>query len=767
MATPADTARRSPAIARLARLAASPPASLVFGATIGLSAFLLFTAEPMTGRIAQPAFGGAPAVWATVLVFFQLAVLLGYAYAHLVATRLTVRTGAVLHLALAAIALVLTVAAPRGAPVPIDAPIPVPLTVLLLLAVLVGPATFVMSATTPLVSSWYARERRALDSAADPRDPYWLYAVSNFGSLVSLLAYPLLIQPLIGLSAQRAGWTIGFGLLIAGLGAAALRVVSVAAGSSTAERATAEHERAVSSPCIATGRRLRWILLAAVPSGLLAAVTNLVTTDLLSAPLLWVVPLAIYLGTFVVAFSVRGRRALPGILLVAPAALTLLWIPLGLSSGWPILPLLLVEYVGLAVVATALHGRLAEARPPAAGLTGFYLTMSAGGVLGGAFVGLLAPAVFPSIWEYPVLIAGAALALALTAPPPTDADRARSPLSAMVHGWVPRLLPYLVVAALLVLTMRAMGSPATDQATRWLVIGGLVLLVGGQPRVFAATTTAALVMVTLVIVPTAVFRDRSFFGVVQVLRDDAAQLTYLLHGTTSHGIQSTDPARAREPSSYFARSGPMGDLFGALADRPPMAIRVVGLGAGSLAAYARPDDALTFFEIDPLVARVAGDPSLFTYLRDAGDRATVRVGDGRLLLRGEPDASIDLVILDAFTSDALPVHLVTAEALADAARVLRPDGVLAVHVSNRYYDLEPPVAAGLEAAGLEVQRIIDTPAPDEAAAGASTSHWLVATRPGEASDVRDDLASRGWSAPRAGEPLVDDFADLLRYLRLQ
>lgn len=780
MATPADSARRPLGIAGLAT---APPAAVVFGATIGLSAFLLFTAEPMTGRIAQPLFGGAPAVWATVLVFFQLVVLLGYGYAHLVATRLAVRTGAALHLTLAVIALALTLAAPRGVPDLVDAPIPVPLTVLLLLAIVAGPATFVMSATTPLVSSWYARERAALDPGGDRRDPYWLYAVSNFGSLVSLLAYPLLIQPLIGLSAQRVAWTIGYGVLVAGLAVAGLRAVAVGTRSrppDAAQRPEAPDaifdapvgvplvptaEDAAASPRIDPARRLRWILLAAVPSGLLAAVTNLVTTDLLSAPLLWVVPLAIYLATFVVAFSVRGRRALPAILVVTPAALTLLWIPLGLSSGWPIVPLLVIEYVGLAIVATALHGRLAEDRPPAAGLTGFYLTMSAGGVIGGAFVGLLAPAVFPAIWEYPILIAGAAFALAVSGP--AAGKRAATSIRTLIHGWVPRFVPYLVVAGVLLAIMEATGSPALQQAARWLLIGGLVVLIGGQPRVFAATTAAALIMVTLVLVPPAVFRDRSFFGVVQVFRDDRARLTFLLHGTTTHGIQSSDPARAGDPGSYFARSGPMGDLFSALADRPPMSIRVVGLGAGSLAAYAREGDDLTFFEIDPLVARVAADPALFTFLRDAGDRASVRVGDGRLLLRDEPAGSADVIILDAFTSDAVPVHLVTGEALADAARVLRPGGVLAVHVSNRYYDLEPPVSAGLEAAGLEVQRIIDTPTPEEAAAGASISHWLVATRPAEAQELRAELASRGWTAPRAGEPLVDDFADLLRYLRLQ
>ncbi len=766
MVTPADTARPlEPRLARsgvLARVVGAPPASLVFGGTIGLSAFLLFTAEPMVARLAQPVFGGAPAVWATVLVFFQVMLLLGYAYAHLVATRLAPRPAAALHVSIAVVAALLTIAAPRTVSALVDPAIPTIPNVLLLLLAVAGPATFVMTSTTPLVSSWYARERLARDPDAERRDPYWLYALSNFGSLVSLLAYPFLIEPLIGLSAQRVAWMAGFGLLVACLAVAALRYASAAAISSTATDVVA----AVRSPSIAGRRRLRWILLAAIPSGMLAAVTNLITTDLLSAPLLWVIPLAIYLATFVVAFSERGRRALPLIIAITPAALTLLWIPLGFAGGWPIVPLLLIEYVGLAIVATALHGRLAADRPPPEGLTGFYLTMSAGGAIGGAFVGILAPLVFPGIWEYPILIAAAAVVLAWTRPTPSAAVR-RRPIASLLDGWAWRLVPYLLVAVGLIALMRVDGSPALDAAARWLMVGAFVLLLGGQARVFAASTVVLLVMVTFVLTAPAVFRDRSFFGLVQVFRLDDGTLTVLMHGTTPHGRQWSDAARRHEPGSYYARTGPMGDLFAQLGDHAPMDVRVVGLGAGSLAAYERPGDDFRFYEIDPLIARVAEDPALFTFLQDAAGTTSIRIGDGRLLVADDPDASADLVILDAFTSDAVPVHLITAEGLADVARTLRPGGIVAVHVSNRYYDLEPPVSAGLEAAGLDVVRRVYTPTAAEGADGASISHWLVAGRPGESDEHLGALAARGWSSPRVGEPLTDDFADLLRYLRVR
>lgn len=766
MVTPADTARPlEPQLLRpgvLARLVGAPPAAVVFGGTIGLSAFLLFTAEPMVARLAQPVFGGAPAVWATVLVFFQVMLLLGYAYAHLVATRLNARPAALLHVSIAAVAAVLTVAAPRAVAGLVDPGIPTIPNVLLVLLAVAGPATFVMTSTTPLVSSWYARERLARDPDGDRRDPYWLYALSNFGSLVSLLAYPFLIEPLVGLSAQRVAWMAGFGLLVGFLAVAALRFSAATA----VPAASARVMPALRSPSIAARRRLRWILLAAIPSGMLAAVTNLITTDLLSAPLLWVIPLAIYLGTFVVAFSERGRRALPMIIAITPAALTLLWIPLGFAGGWPIVPLLLIEYVGLAIVATALHGRLAADRPPPEGLTGFYLTMSAGGAVGGAFVGIVAPLVFPAIWEYPILIAAAAVVLAWTRPTPGLAPR-RRPIARLLDGWAWRLVPYVVVAVGLIALMRIDGSPALDAAARWLMVGALVLLLGGQARVFAASTVVLLVMVTLVLAPPAVFRDRSFFGLVQVFRLDDGNLTVLMHGTTPHGRQWADAARRHEPGSYYARTGPMGDLFAQLDDGGPMDVRVVGLGAGSLAAYERPGDDFRFYEIDPLIARVAEDPSLFTFLQDAQGSTSIRIGDGRLLVADDPDASADLVILDAFTSDAVPVHLITAEALADVARTLRPGGVVAVHVSNRYYDLEPPVSAGLEAAGLNVVRRIYAPTAAEGADGASTSHWLVAGRPGESDALLGALTARGWSSPRVGEPLTDDFADLLRYLRVR
>lgn len=748
------------------RVVAALPAAIPFAVTIGLSAFLLFSVEPLVGRLVLPVFGGAAGVWATVLAFFQAVLLLGYLYAHVSATRLRARTGALVHLGLAAAAVVATLAAPgRLADVPIDG-LPSLLGLVVLLTLTIGPAAFVLASTTPLMSAWYARVRAGVDPTAQRADPYWLYALSNGASLLALLAYPFVLESAIGLSAQRGAWAVGFGVLAIALVGTSLRYVGTSRAGTAGAPATGQ--QASPSTAIARGRRGRWLLLSAVPAGLLSAVTNFVTTDLISAPLLWVVPLAIYLGSFVVAFSARGRaRLVPLALALAPVAATLLWVPIGSAAGWPILPLLAIEYAGLAILATAIHGRLAADRPVASRLTDFYVTMSAGGVLGGVFVAVVAPVAFDGVWEYPLLIVGALAVLALPLGPGPVASAAgslrRRPILRLLAGAPRRVGPYALVATGLLVVMAADRALALEAAVRWLVVGGLVLLVSGVRWFAVATTGVVLVLATFVLPQAAMFRDRSFFGVVEVQRDSAA--TTLFHGTTVHGGQWLDPARRADPLHYYARSGPAGDLFAEYAEAHPTGgeIRVVGLGAGSLAAYMHTGDRLVFLEIDPLVAEVAADRRYFTYLADSSGEVGVRIGDGRLLLEREGDATLDLLVLDAFSSDAIPVHLITVEALEDAARTLRPDGLMAIHVSNRYYDLAPALAAAARHLGLNVLERQHEPTTEEAAGGAGISHWMVVGRTPEG---LAGFGPRGWVAPRVSDrPFTDDFADLLHHLR--
>ncbi len=764
---PVERARSGPAAAVL-------PA---FATTIALSAFLLFSVEPLIGRLTLPSFGGTPAVWATILFFFQAVLLVGYAYAHLSATRLGARHGAILHGGLAVVALGVLLVAPATVAELRDPAAPAVVNLLVILAVLVGAPALLITATTPLLSTWFSAVRVAEHR---PVDPYWLYALSNAGSFAALLAYPFFIEPALGLTAQRSIWTAGVAVLVACLLGCAwlvLRSTSRASDPATAEARAA----AVPAEAITWRRRARWLLLAAVPSGLLSAVTNFVTTDLISAPLLWVVPLAIYLLTFVIAFSERGRRLIPGAEWLAPAAVTLLWVPFGSAAGWPIGPLLLVEFLGLGVVATTLHGRLAADRPAAGRLTEFYLLISTGGVLASSLVAIVAPVLFKGIWEYPLLLVLALAALALAKPVAasdapllagsTDQSRRTRPgldLRPFVAGAPARVAPYAVAAIALALGLAASGAIGLEAGVRWLLVGGLILLVGGQPRFLLVSTALVLGLATFVLAPAAVFEDRSFFGVSAVLRPADRPVTILMNGTTVHGIQSTDPAYRDVPGSYYVEQGPLGDVFRLARSRPDAAdgrtIGVVGLGSGTLAAYARAGDRLTFFEIDPLVVRIARDPAYFTWLSDAAVSPDIVLGDARLSLQAVPAGRYDVLVLDAFSSDAIPAHLLTTEAIADDARVLRPGGLLAIHVSNRYYDLAPAVAAAARQAGLTVLERIYQPTAADRALNATLSEWLVATT--EPADVPGLLAA-GWQPVRDDvAALTDDHPDLLRLLRI-
>ena len=754
----------------------------VFALTIGWSAFLLFWVEPLVGQLVLPTFGGAPAVWATVLVFFQAVLLLGYLYGHASTVWLGPRRGAIVHIGLALAALAWLLVASLRTPDIQPTNLPAALDVLRILALTVGPPVFVIATTTPLVSAWFARWRGGTGA-----DPYWLYALSNGGSLLALLAYPFLIGPRFGLGDQRSAWAAGFAVLcLALVAAAALSVVRRGRATEASTEASTDSTRtrtpegttdAGAGPSIGWARRGRWILLAAVPSGLLAAVTTFIATDLISAPLLWVGPLGLYLASFIVAFSARGRRLVPFAVTLAPAAVTLLWVPFGSAGGWPLLVLIGLEWGCLAIVAVALHGRLAGDRPGVGHLTEFYLVQSVGGVLGGAFVALLAPIAFPGVWEYPILLTGALVALAATVPAAArvaalaPGPGPRFALSPFLVDAPARLVPYLAIAAVVVATMLLEHSIALPIALRWLGVGAAILAVGGPPGFLAAATGLTLAVAVLVIPnitpsPT-LLQARSFFGVTAVIQGSPGDpWRVLMHGTTVHGSQSTDPALRRTPTGYYARPGPIGDVFAVLdASRPGAAVGLVGLGSGTLAAYEEPGQLMTYFEIDPLVIAVAEDPRYFTYLSDAPARPTVVLGDGRFSLRQVGDASYDLLVLDAFSSDAIPTHLLTLEALTDDRRVVRPAGLIAIHVSNRYYDLAPAIGAAGGRLGMTVLQRRYAPTGADALAGASPSAWVAMTT--DAPTIAA-LRARGWEDVDAAgvDPVTDDHPDVLRFLHI-
>jgi hypothetical protein len=718
---------------------------------VALSAFLLFTVEPFVGRLLLPTFGGGPMVWTAVLLFFQVVLVAGYTYAHALVTWAG-RWGPLVHLGLAAAALLLLVQAPSTLSA---GPARSAVDAIWALAGLVGLPALVLSATTPLLSSWFA------GGSGRDRDPYWLFALANAGALLALVIYPLLIEPRLGLGTQRLVWTVGF----VGFGALLVwTVLGALPGVSSRARPGwigLQETAGGASDVVDWARRGRWLLLAAVPSGLLSAVTTVLATDLFSMPLLWVAPLALYLVSLIVVFTRRGGRLARWAAVFTPAAATLLWVTFGRDGAWPIVAILVLDLAGFVVIATGLHGRLAGDRPHRAHLTDFYLTLTTGAALGSLLVSVVAPAIFPDLWEYPILLVGALVALAVGESLPGRSVGGMT-LRPFLAGLPGRLIPYLVAAGLLAALLVLSGSPALVVGSAWLAIGSLILVFGGRRWFLVLATTLVLILASFVLQPTE-FRGRSFLGISRVLRSADSGLTVLVSGTTVHGSQWIDPARHTTPTAYYGRGGPVADVFAVGAQEPASGatqVGVVGLGAGELSAYTDQFTVMTYFEVDPVVVRIAQDPLLFTYLSDAPGDPRILIGDGRRSLATEPDAKFNLLVLDAFSSNAVPVHLLTVEALGDALRTVEPDGVIAFHVSNRFFDLAPPIAAAFEQIGL----VMLERTGDGGVAGELPSRWLATSRSAERLGALRDF---GWTPVAAADyPFTDDYADLLSYLSL-
>jgi hypothetical protein len=662
--------------------AASLTAAL-FTLTLFVSAALLFVVQPLFARMVLPLLGGTPAVWNTCMVFFQAVLLAGYAYADAAPARLGARRQAALHLGLLLLPwLVLPIAIPAYWPPP-DALHPA-VWLLGLLAVAVGLPFFVVSTSGPLLQRWFA-------GTAHPaaRDPYFLYAASNLGSMLGLLSYPFVLEPSLTLSWQSRLWAAGYAALcVLTAGCAAVVLRSRPAPAPAPKAAPAPQ----TPPPLTAGRRARWVLLAFVPSSLLLSVTTYLTTDIAAIPLLWVLPLALYLLTFILVFARRRlvpawfwRRSMPlVVLLVVLALLSEATEPLALVIG--------LHLLGLFWVGMVCHGLLAEDRPPAARLTTFYLCLSLGGVLGGLFNALVAPLLFPTVLEYPLVLVLACLLRPGAAKPAADAPGRRR---------LDVLLPAAVGAgtAALVLAAQASGLEPGPASVAVMFAAPLVVCYTflERPVRFGLGVGALLLAGSLYrgVHGTPLHLTRSFFGVHRVTLSPSKAFRELVHGNTVHGRQSTDPARARAALTYYHRTGPAGRLMTALRGDPRLRrVGLVGLGAGSLATYAEGGQHWTYFEIDPAVSAIADDPRWFTFCRDARARGVdldVVLGDARLTLARSPDR-FGVLVVDAFSSDAIPVHLLTREALRVYRAHLDDDGVLAFHLSNRYLDLEPVLA---------------------------------------------------------------------------
>ena len=738
-------------ISRVDRASGSRSASLAAVAAVAtfLGAALGFAVQPMVGRMLLPRLGGTAAVWNTTLVFFQAMLLGGYALTHLTTTRCTVRTQIRIHLGLIVVAAGFLPISVRASLLPPADGNP-SLWLLAVLAGTVGVPYLAIATTSPLIQRWFS-----LSSHRRAGDPYFLYAVSNAGSLLGLLSYPLLLEPRLGLGAQARYWTIGYGVFFV---AAAVLVVLGRSVSANEARVAEESKGSedtdgallAQSPAQPSGaQRLRWVGLAAIPSSLILGVTTHITTDVASVPLMWVVPLALYLVSYIVAFARRGipeglRLTLLG--LAAGAAAAAWFVDVGSLLVAAGLHLFVLFAVGLAC-----HARLADERPPTAYLTQFYLSLSVGGTVGGALTALLAPLVFKRIVEYPI-----ALVLALvvmSARPRVLVGMAAVPVIAYATVWSARRLetrPVLFALA--------------------LALVGAAFLVTRRGAAFGVVIAVVAVLSHRDVIADTVHFERSFYGAFHVDQDD--KYRSLIHGTTLHGYQFLDRAKRSVPTSYYGRTGPLGSLLDSRRAGGPLGrLGVVGLGVGTIATYTAPGDELTYFEIDSRIVRVASDRSLFTFLADARGDVEIVLGDGRRSLARRlaeaPDERFDVLMIDAFTSDAIPVHLLTREAVKIYADSLSPGGVLAIHISNNYMDLEPVVAAIARDLGLSALLGAHDATEEELAAGTESSSWIVLTR--AATDLDVLRTKPGWSTLTAdpGFPSwTDDHIDLLRVLRL-
>lgn len=682
---------------------------LLFALAIFTSAALVFGVQPMVTKLVLPMLGGSPSVWNTAMVFFQTALLIGYGYAHLLQRIGSIRTQVGVHLVLlllAALFLPLRISGWLGDPDP-SAPIG---WLLVTLTMSVGAPFAVLSATAPLLQAWYARVRF---EHADGQNPYVLYAASNLGSFLALLSYPVLIEPLATLSGQRLGWSLGYGLFI-------LMVLALTAVVWT-RRLDHSHEPAplAQGVPIPWKEKIRFVLLAAAPSSLMLGVTAHLSTDVASAPFLWVVPLSLYLLTFVLAFQTRPWIPLP-VTMVLSAAFGAIGVVLVAFRSIEWTQAFTVNILAFFFLTLMCHQLLAARRPAPDRLTEFYLLMSLGGVLGGAFTALIAPLLFDMVWEYPLVL----LLVGLFRPwgkGELSPRQCGAVMIALVAAAAPVLISIALNADDYARTIFYAKSPLMmPQLTILLLLPAAVCAYLLRDRALAFTGILLLMTLSAQWVGRGhdtSFSGRSFFGVVRIANvpDDrmGGDVHVLTHGTTYHGAQSRNPLFACEPRMYYARTTPIGQSAMIVGRRGPANIGVVGLGTGAMAAYKRAEDRMTFFEIDPMVDRLARDPEWFTYISDCaqGPVRTV-LGDARLTLAKEPVGSYDLLVIDAFSSDAVPTHLLTVEAIEGYLKQVKSDGVVVLHLSNRNLDITLPAIAAAQALGRPKLHQITYQGPD-------------------------------------------------------
>jgi hypothetical protein len=712
----------------------------LFGVTIFVSSALLFSIQPMIAKMLLPLLGGTPAVWNTCMLFFQAVLLCGYAYALLVSRwplkRQLVAQLALLILAFVSLPIGISAGWANSVP-PSDNP---SLWVLICLAASVGLPFFIISSNSPLLQKWFSQT-----PSESARDPYFLYSASNAGSLLALLAYPVLMEPFFTLRAQGRLWTIVYVGLVLLIAAHSLLLWR----SRTTEPVEIAEETSVGK--LTVNRRLRWLLLAFAPSSLMLGVTNYITTDIASVPLLWIIPLALYLLTMVFAFARKPLFSPKLAHLILPGAtVVLLMLYLADSAGRGSRMLIVLHLVYFFFAALMCHGQLAADRPGPRYLAQFYVWLSLGGVLGGVFNALLAPMLFRSVVEYPLAILLACLLL------PED----RQPLQKRWH-WDFALPVFIftftmfmgrVSDSLFVVAVPLFVSyPLRKRPLRFaLSLGAVILAVGIMTGMGIGTLHA----------------ERNFFGVLRVVNSPDFKLHTFLHGSTVHGRESTTPDRRCEPLSYYHREGPLGKIFTQFQNSHAGAkVGIIGLGTGATVTYSRPNERWTFYEINPAVVSVARSREYFSYLSDcAAAPVEVVLGDARLKLHGAPDRAYDLLVLDAFSSDAIPVHLITQQALDLYLSKLAPGGLIVFHISNRNLDLSNVVANLAKSRNLSCLSLLDmTPAQPN---GKDPSHWVVLARSSaDFGALVSDPNARPLVSSNAAAVWTDDYSNILGVLK--
>lgn len=758
-----------------------------YTATTFLSALLLFSIQPLFAKMVLPVLGGSPSVWAVAVFFFQAALLVGYCYAHFLIAKVPARTTGFIHLCVCLVALVCL---PIGLPSSWSEPPPGQpyLWQIGLFAVAIGLPFLAVSANAPLLQAWFARTGHPHAS-----DPYFLYAASNLGSLIALLAYPFVLEPAFGLKALSGFWAIGFVLLIAAIGGVFLLMLQRAAAIDSVMAARKAAVQSVAArPTWAD--RLGWVGLALVPSALLTAFTTHVTTDVASAPLLWVLPLALYLLTFVLVFRDRlliPRELLLGLHLVSVAGA--LWV---LSQtkheGWMLTALTGVTVFFLSAMVA--HRTLYEARPAARYLTEFYLWMALGGALGGLSAALIAPRIFSEVFEYPLLLAlsmacrpgvfsvaamrravgSAASVLGYVLPIPAEwksPDLTTQDKERLLMAWL------LFAAGLLVIywvpwAILKFGIRVADWGTTPVVVGILVAILVldlfSPPRQLLA---ALLVFCALIWLPSGVKRgdaQRSYFGVYRVQTSGDGQYHTLIHGTTLHGAQrirndQDELVHDTKPATYYYDGSPMAHAIAIVRERVGEGkgrYGVTGLGAGSLACHSKPGESWRFFEIDPVVIGIASNPNYFTFLQSCQPKPDIVIGDARLTMAKEHNESFDLIIVDAFSSDAVPVHLMTAEAIRLYLDKVKENGIALLHISNRYLDLDSVLGATIKAVPGAYGLIISDDTADGSYAQ-STSTVALFAKSEEALEPFRKLETVVELDSAGLRPWTDDYSDIL------